>query len=593
MNSQVKTSTIQALKVLLTLARPHAAIFWGGMFALAIGSAINLILPDLVRRTLAADRFEWVTSNLATVALVLSALFIVQGIAFFIRSYLLGLLGQRVYAELRERLFRSVLARDIAFFDRNRASDLAARISSDAALVQEAVSVKLSVIIRYGLQVVFGIILMLFMSWKLTAAIVVSVLILVGVSLLFVSALRAASRRYQDALARFTSFASEAFSGVKIVRVLAAQEQLLKSAAISNSEALLNGERRVLWGAGFSSGASALLNLLLLCVAWYGVTLVIGGVLPLNELAAFVLYGAIVAVSFSFLLGAYGDLMQGLGGLERVVQLIDNGESDDGDASDEKSIASSNLLTVPQSSGAQVVCHGVSFSYPGRSEQLALQGFSCVLAAGSYTAFVGPSGSGKSSLVQLICKLYNPQSGEITLNGVSLNKLPDSFIRQQIAWVPQEATLFGFTVLENLLLGNPLLLRDEALKILNGWEFLDFVQTLEFGFDTKLGEHGTLLSGGQRQRLAIARAVLRKPALLILDEATSGLDSETEAHVNRVIRQHLPEATVMVISHRLATVKNADTIYVLSEGRVLDSGTHDQLISKPGLYRQYVEMQGL
>ncbi len=584
--------TSRPFRVLLNLARPQAPTFIAGMVALAIGSAINLILPELVRRTLDPERFEWVTSNLATVALGLSALFIVQGVAFFIRSYLLGLVGQRVYAELRERLFRAVLARDIAFFDKNRASDLAARISSDAALVQEAVSVKLSVLIRYGLQVVLGIILMLFMSWKLTAAIVASVAILVSVSLLFVSALRAASRRYQDALARFTSLASEAFSGVKIVRVLAAQEQVIKSAAISNSEALLNGERRVLWGAGFSSGASALLNLLLLCVAWYGVTLVMGGVLPLNELAAFVLYGALVAVSFSFLLGAYGDLMQGLGGLERVVQLVENGELEVAN-DDHERLTKKDPLGVSPTLGAHVACRGVTFSYSGRSDQVALQGLSCVLAPGSCTAFVGPSGSGKSSLVQLICKLYHPQTGEITLNDVALNKLPDSIIRQQIAWVPQEATLFGFTVLENLLLGNPQLLRDEALKILNTWEFLDFVQTLEFGFDTPLGEHGTLLSGGQRQRLAIARALLRKPALLILDEATSGLDSETETQVNRVIRRHLPKATLMVISHRLATVKNADMIYVLSEGRVLESGTHNQLISKAGLYRQYVELQGL
>jgi ABC-type multidrug transport system fused ATPase/permease subunit len=169
----------------------------------------------------------------------------------------------------------------------------------------------------------------------------------------------------------------------------------------------------------------------------------------------------------------------------------------------------------------------------------------------------------------------------------------DAHLRQLVAWVPQEPTLFGFTVIENLLLGNPLLLRDEALKTLRSWDFLDFIETLELGFDTLLGENGTLLSGGQRQRLAIARALLRRPALLLLDEATSGLDSETERQVLQAIRSHVPLVTLVVISHRLSTVRDADTIYVLTEGRVVESGTHQELTSNTGLYRQYAERQTL
>jgi ABC-type multidrug transport system fused ATPase/permease subunit len=584
----------QSIVTLLTLARPQLPTFLGGLVALAVGSSVNLLLPELVRRILDPGRFEWVTSHLPTVVLGLGVLFLLQGITFFLRSYLFGLVGQRVYADLRERVFRGVLHKDIAFFDTNRASDLAARINSDAALVQDAVSVKLSVIIRYGLQVVLGVVLMLCMSWKLTLAIVVSVLVLVGGSLLFVSKLRLASRAYQDALARFTSFASESFGGVKIVRALGAIPQLTQRAVVTNTQARVSGEQRVLVGAGFSSGASALLNILLLFVAWYGVTLVIGGTLPLNELAAFVLYGAIVAVSFSFLLGAYTDLMQGLGGLERVLQLIDG---DIGGAAGERDlsqrITGDSLTEFPASAGIAVTCKGVRFAYPGRSEQPALVDLSCAIAAGSLTAFVGPSGSGKSSFAQLLCRLYKPTAGTILCNGVDLARLDDSVVREQIAWVPQEPTLFGFTVLENIVLGNQDLLRDEALKILTGWEFLDFVETLELGFDTPLGEYGTLLSGGQRQRLAIARALLRKPALLVLDEATSGLDSETEGQVLRVIRRYLPGATVVVISHRLSTVKDADCIYVLNQGCVVEQGTHSELARGAGLYRQYAERQSL
>ncbi len=579
---------------LIALSRPQQFTFMAALIALGIGSSINLLLPEIARRILDPMRFQWVSSHLAAIAFGLVALFLIQALAFFLRSYLFGLVGQRVYADLRERLFRSVLLKEIDFFDTHRASDLAARINSDAALVQDAVSVKLSVIIRYGLQVVLGVVLMLCMSWKLTLAIVLSVAVLVGSSLLLVSKLRSASRAYQDALARFTSLASESFSGVKIIKALGATSQLSQRAISINAHARVAGEQRVLVAAGFSSGASAMLNMLLLFVAWYGVTLVIGGTLALNELAAFVLYGALVAVSFSFLLGAYTDLMQGLGGLERVLELIDEDSSFVKDGYQAVPIgASRNSVEFATRPGLAIQCHNVRFEYPGRSEQPALVDLSCVIEPGSFTAIVGPSGSGKSSLAQLLCRLYKPNVGTITCNGIDLVRLDESVLREQIAWVPQEPTLFGFTVLENILLGNDQFLRDEALKILGGWEFLDFVATLEAGFDTTLGEHGTLLSGGQRQRLAIARALLRKPALLVLDEATSGLDSQTEEQVLGVIRRYLPRATLVVISHRLSTVRDADQIYVLNQGCVVEQGTHSELTNRSGLYQQYAKRQSL
>lgn len=582
---------VQGVRALLRLALPQRSIFIGGICALAVGSGINLLLPELVRRILDPGRFQWVTEHLPVMFGGLAALFLLQGAAFFVRSYLFGVVGQRVYADLREQMFRAVLSQDIGYFDTNRASDLAARINSDAALVQDAVSVKFSIIIRYGLQVVLGVILMLCMSWKLTAAIIVSVLLLVGVAILFASRLRVASREYQDALARFTSFASETFSGVKIIRVLGALDQLTRRAKVFNHEALTRGKRRILWGAGFSSGASALLNILLLCIAWYGVVLVMGGVLPLNELAAFVLYGAIVAVSFSFLISAYGDLMQSLGGLERVLQIINS----EAQGSGEDKVDTPRFAQLEQRivQSGDISVSGVWFSYSGRIDQPVLQGISCIISEGSFTAFVGSSGSGKSSLVQLLCGLYTPQRGKITISGEPLATLSQETLHTVLSWVPQEPMLFGFTVLDNILLGNSSLLRDEAKKILSGWDFLDFVETLEFGFDTPLGEHGTLLSGGQRQRLAIARALLRKPAILLLDEATSGLDSETEEQVLQTVREYLPQATVIVVSHRLSTVKGADKIYVLNEGCVVEEGTHAELTRASGLYSRYVERQTL
>jgi ABC-type multidrug transport system fused ATPase/permease subunit len=209
------------------------------------------------------------------------------------------------------------------------------------------------------------------------------------------------------------------------------------------------------------------------------------------------------------------------------------------------------------------------------------------------TALVGPSGAGKSSVVQLLLRLYEKSGGEIRLDGTRLEKISEAELRHVVAWVPQEPQLFSMSIYENLMLGNDEILRDETLKTVSGWDFMDFIEPLEHGIDTMIGEHGALLSGGQRQRIAIARALLRKPALLILDEATSGLDSHTEASVMKAIRQHIPEATVLLISHRLSTVRDADAIYVISEGRVFESGDHHSLSARQGLYREYVVKQAL
>lgn len=592
---------------LFSLAAPHRTTLLLGIAALACGSGINLLFPEIVRQLLDPARLDFIAANRVVIVTSIAGLFMVQGVAFFLRSYLFGVLGQRVYAELRSRLFQAVLNKEISFFDATRASELASRINSDAALIQDAISTKCSVLIRYGIQIVVGVILMVSISSALTVALVLSVLVIVGVSGLFVRNLKTASRLYQSELSRFTSFASECFSGVKIIRALGGEQGLTKTARVYNNATFEAGRSRVGWSASFSSGASALLNILLLCVLSYGIALVAAGSLPMNELAAFVLYGGIVAVSFSFFANAYAEVMQSMGGLERVFELLSPRDDGDTDRPPEQLYADRAAPNVSPSEWGResngdgvavgVLCNGISFAYPSRDSEYALNDFSCCIEPGLTTALVGPSGAGKSSVAQLLCGLYTPTGGTISLSiegkSYPLAELLGSSLKRLISWVPQEPQLFGFSVLENLLLGNATLVRDEVVKTIRSWGFLDFVDSLDLGFDTILGEHGASLSGGQRQRIAIARALLRKPGLLILDEATSGLDSESEASVMRAIRQYIPEATILVISHRLATVHRADTIIVMQDGRVVEQGTHASLVQANGLYQQYSEQQSL
>jgi ATP-binding cassette subfamily B protein len=582
-------SSLRAMGRLLGLARPYARQFLIALAALFAGSGINLLFPEVVRRVLEPGVFSWVVQHLGVTTAVLAVLFILQGAAFYVRSYYFGLIGQRVFSELRSRLFAAISYREIPFFDGVRSGDLSARISSDAALVQDAVSVKFSVLIRYGVQVVLGVVLMAWMSWQLTIALVASVVLMVASSALFIASLRAASRRYQAAVAALTGFASECFSGAKIIRALAAQHDSLREFNRLNAQALEAAERRTFISASFSSGASLLLNLLLLLVQWYGISLVVSERLPLHDLAAFVLYGAIVAVSFAFLIGAYGELMQSVGGMERVFELLDAAPQDQ---SAEQRVGFAGIVPV-DAEGPSISFENVSFSYPSRKEVMVLDSLGMILEGGKTTALVGPSGAGKSSIVQLLLAFYVPTSGRITVAGHALSELTEQQLRSSLAWVPQEPHLFGFTIYENLILGNVQLSREQVLTAISEWRFMDFVAELPNGIDTQLGEQGTQLSGGQRQRLAIARALLRRPQVLILDEATSGLDSAVEESVLQTIAEHLPKATVLLISHRLATVYRADKIVVLDGGRIVEEGSHAELAQSAGLYSQYVSRQAL
>lgn len=565
------------------LVWPYKRLLVGGLVALAAGSGINLLFPEVIRRLLDPAVFASLAPHLSWIFLGLAALFVLQGGVFYLRSLFFGLLGQRVYAVLRERLFNAITSQPVPFFDQQRSGDLASRINSDAALIQDLVSVKISVILRYGAQVLVGTVLMAFMSWRMTLAIIASVVCIVVVSTVFVRSLRAASRAYQSALATLSAFAAECFSSAKVLRALAAEHQTQTSFADMSAAVLRAGEVRVTISAAFSSGASLLLNILLLAVLWYGVSLVVSERLPLNDLAAFALYGAIVAVSFSFLVSAYSELVQNVGGLERVFELVRS----------ERGVARERAggLQVPKEEGLSVAFQDVSFSYPERLETPVLDNFSLHISAGSSIGIMGPSGAGKSSILQLLLKFYEPTSGQILINNTPLHGVDERDLRSRIAWVPQEPLLFGFSIYDNLVLGTSGASRDEVLAQVKRWGFLEFLETLPQGIDTILGEHGARLSGGQRQRLAIARALLRKPSVLLLDEATSALDTESEEKILKAIHTELPMVTIVMVSHRITSVRAADQIVVINEGRVVEQGTHESLVVGSGLYRYYAERQ--
>ena len=581
----------KAISYIAQLAFRRTGAMVLAFMALLGGSSVNLIFPEVLRRYLSTGDLATLARNLPLLAGILATLFVFQGISFFFRSYLFNRIGLEVVSEVRRELFTAILHREASFFDSAKATELAARVNADAALVQDLVSVRISVVARYLVQMVLGTALMAWMSWRLTAALIASVLVMVGASFFFIRHLRRASRDYQGALSLLTSFVSEAFSNAKLTKALHAEEWATNHFDRINRrriESVYNlGIRRGIISAGFTSGASLLLNLLMIAVVWYGVSLLASGVLELGQFTAFALYGAIVAVSFSFLISSYSEVVQALGGIERIIELINTPSIEHAHSAKREKISA--LAAAPSA----VEIQDLSFYYASSGSKPILRIPRLQIGIGERCAILGPSGTGKSSLVNLILGMYPPTKGKIRVFGRDIESYPRAELATLVSWVPQDTTLFGFTIFENLTLGFDRLTRSEVESKLKGWSFMNFINELPNGLDTVLGDGGVQLSGGQRQRISIARAVLRKPELLILDEATSGLDSDTESELLSTIQTELLESTLIIISHRLSTARIANRVVVLNQGEVAQDGTHDTLKVVPGLYQRYIEHQAV
>jgi ATP-binding cassette subfamily B protein len=573
------------------LIRPHLGLFSLALIALLVASSVNLVFPQIARFVVQEDVFSWMVANPGRVAFMVIGLFALQGVAFYLRALWFGTIGHRVVSELRHRLFASLIARDVTFFDQQRTGDLVSRLISDCVQIQEVVSLKLSVLIRYTVQVVVGIILMAVITPRLTLALLVGLPILVGLSLVLSRSLKQVSRALQRQLGVCLTLAEEVFAGQRVVKAFCAEARKLSHFEAENSEVLRLGVSRARIAAFFSSFINFLMNSFLVLVVLYGVTMVASSELSLGDLTAFLLYAAIVGVSFAFLAGTYAEFAQAMGGVSRVFELLPVEQT-----ATPSSAAASNqgaLNGSPSVTPVHVEFGQVNFSYPERPEARVLDDLTFELPPGTITAVVGPSGAGKTSITALLLGFYQPTQGVIRLNGVVLGSDDAARARSVMSYVPQEPTLFGVSLKENLLLGNPNSSHEEMQGVLRELGLESLLQSLPQGLDTMLGDRALQLSGGQRQRIALARALLKPAGLLILDEATSAVDSETESLVQSAVARRRQGKTILIIAHRLSTVRNADQILVLEEGSIVQQGTHDSLLQNTGLYRSMVERQEL
>ncbi|XP_072024782.1 uncharacterized protein [Amphiura filiformis] len=569
----------------LALAKDEWQILTLGMIGLVGSSGATMATPLFFGFVVDAAVSSKGMAAVNKAVLILFLIGVVGAIASLIRSWSFTLAGMRVVCKLRKVLFAAIIQQDVAFFDMNRTGELTNRLSSDTQVVQNAITVNISMLIRYLFQIVGSLVIMFIQSAKLTG-VLLSVIPIVAIGAVqygkFVMGIQ---KSFQDALAGAGTAAEENISSIRTVRSFCGEAKAQEGYGKEIDKSYTYGKKLAI--------ASGLFNGLLGIVAQGAVTLVLwygGKLVHLNHtdssqgisvglLTAFMLYTLNVAMAFAFLSSLYGDFMKAVGASVRIFELMDR-------IPEVRNEGGARLLDF----SGDIEFEGVDFKYPSRPDNQVLKDVTFKVQTGQMVALVGPSGGGKSTIVSLIEKFYEPNTGNIRLGGTSMKELDPWWFRQKIAMVQQEPTLFACSIKENIAYGKDATDEEiiEAAKMANAHTF---ITSFEEGYETKVGERGVRLSGGQKQRVAIARALLMDPTVLLLDEATSALDAESEHLVQEAIDRAMVGRTVLVIAHRLSTVKHASQVVVINHGSIAERGTHDELIAKGGVYKKLVLRQ--
>ena len=581
-----KESVKEAIAIFRYL-RPYRGHFIAGLIFIALSSGTTMAFPYFLERLIdsahgtAKGAFAYAPG---TIALMMIGLLCIQMVISFLRIYLFTFVGEHAVADMRKDIYQRMLVMPMDFFGQRRVGELSSRITADVSQIQDAVTSVLAEILRGLLTIIIGIALILIISPKMTLLMLSVVPVIIVIALIFSKFIRKVSREAQDQLADSGTIVQETLQGITNAKSFSNEwyeiNRYNKSIGNVVKLAIKNGKYR---GFFVSFMLFSVFGAIVL-VVWYGAGLMQQKLLTFGQLTEFVVYTAFVGGTLAGFAELYTQLQKTLGATQRVRDLLkETGEN--------VTIAEVQVEEKYKLRGDVSLQH-IGFSYPSRPEIEVIKDISLEAKSGQQIAIVGTSGAGKSTLASLLLRFYEPTRGKILFDGKDTNDIPLTQLRKQMALVPQDILLFGGTILENIAYGKPGADIDEIKAAARKANAHDFIESFPEKYDTVVGERGIKLSGGQRQRIAIARAILKDPVILLLDEATSALDSESESLVQDALQNLMQHRTSFVIAHRLSTIRNADKIIVLEDGKVKESGTHQELIAiEEGLYKNLNKLQ--
>lgn len=579
--------TKRPLSVLLQLLQfllPYKKRVGVFLLALIFTSGMTLTLGQGVRMLIDNGFVNQSMQQLNAAIAFILMLSVLMALGTFVRFYLISWLGERVSADIRLAVFNRLVSLHPSFFETNRSGEMISRLTTDTTLLQSIIGSSFSIALRSSISFFGGLIMLAITNVKLTLIIVAGVPLVLMPILIFGRKVRSLSRKSQDSIADVGTYAGEIVQQIKTVQSFTRENWERKAFAVEVESAFSIARTRVRQRGFLMGGVILMVFGALTGMLWVGGSDVLSGNMSAGDLGAFIFYAVLVAAAVGSLSEVFGELQRAAGATERLMELIHQ----DSDIQQLDDALNAGELT------ADLALKDINFAYPSRPEHWALHDFNLNIEAGKVLALVGPSGAGKTTVFELLQRFYDPQGGQVMMGkepAVNIDELDVYSLREQIAVVSQQPSLFSADVMYNIRYGRLDATDDEVVAAAKAAHAHDFIALLPEGYNSDLGEQGVRLSGGQRQRISIARAILKNPRILLLDEATSALDAESEFHVQQALEDVMVNRTTVIIAHRLSTILHADTIAVIDHGRVIDQGSHEQLIASSELYQRLYALQ--